>query len=278
MFSKFFKYEFKSVSKFGGPLLLAAVLLGVLLDVSIVLLFLPIVKQMPDQLMIVLSITGSIVLMVSILALVAISVVALVLLLKRYYDSTVTAEGYLTFTLPVTQSDIFLAKFLNAWIWSIFFGVVVIIDFIGVLLTLTAVGSISWPDWGQLFQEMMDALELSGILSIFEPWQWTSLIVCGVLIMLFAEPFSLMLWFTIITIASILVKKNRILVIIVLFYGWSFVSGIVMSVFQTILMYSGNPAIMTIVFEWLYLVAIIGLLIGGYFLNKHLLTKKLNLE
>ncbi|MBO4989182.1 MAG: hypothetical protein J6D37_02500 [Clostridia bacterium] len=278
MFSKFFKYEFKSVSKFGVPLLIAAILLGVLLDVSIVLLFLPLVMQIPDQLMIVMSIMGSIVLMVSILALVAISVVALVLLLKRYYDSTVTAEGYLTFTLPVTQSDIFLAKFLNAWIWSIFFGVVVIIDFIGVILTLTAVGNIPWPDWGQLFQEIIAEFESLGILSIFEPWQWTSFIVCGVLIMLLAEPLSLMLWFTIITIASILVKKNRILVMIVLFYGWSFVSGIVMSVFQTILMLSGNPALLTIVFEWLYLVAIIGLLIGGYFLNKHLLIKKLNLE
>ena len=41
------------------------------------------------------------------------------LLLYRFYTSTFTDEGYLTFTLPVKRSTILLSKTVNAVIWTI---------------------------------------------------------------------------------------------------------------------------------------------------------------
>lgn len=278
MFGKFFQYEFKTVSKFGVPLLIAEALLGLFIDFSIALVLLPLVKQMPEQMQMIMGITGPIFLILSILAIAAISVVALVLLLKRYYDSTMTAEGYLTFTLPVKQSDIFLAKLLNAWIWSLFFGLIVIIDLVGAVLTITFVGEINIQEWGKFFADLIAELDSSGILSLFSSWQWISIIVCAVLIVIVMTPTSLMIWFSVITFVSVLVKKNRIIIMIVVVYGLSFLSSILMSVWQTICMVSNDYVMMIMLSEWLYLVGCIALLVGGYFLNRHLLTNKLNLE
>lgn len=52
-----------------------------------------------------------------IVALIAISVMAFVLIIRRFYTNLFGSEGYLSFTLPVTAAEHFFSKVISALIW-----------------------------------------------------------------------------------------------------------------------------------------------------------------
>lgn len=53
-----------------------------------------------------------------VIALVAVNLIARIFLIVRYYKNLYTAEGYLTFTLPATTTEIISAKILTGILWN----------------------------------------------------------------------------------------------------------------------------------------------------------------
>ncbi|MCR4694437.1 MAG: hypothetical protein K5773_03825 [Pseudobutyrivibrio sp.] len=83
-----------------------------------------------------------------VLLLIAISVIAFALVVVRFYKTMFTAEGYLTFTLPVTPLQIITAKTLvsTIWILAINISTCISVGFVGLGLVI--------KDWDELMADL----------------------------------------------------------------------------------------------------------------------------
>lgn len=200
-------------------------------------------------------------LMVFVLA--ALVTVTTILILYRYYKNFFTDEGYLTFTLPVTRDQLLWSKIINAFIWEI-------ATFLAVTVCGTAILLILGSD---ILQEL-----ISGIGEIAEYLFTNSgvYVIEAVLLLAFSALGSLLLGYLCITIGSVVAKKQKLLASIGLYLLGSYiVSGITQIIFITVL------ATLTPTSLHLSLILLIlinaGLCAAYYFINRSLLTNKLNL-
>lgn len=275
MFSKLLKHEWKANAGLLGILSLCALgagLLGGLVLKGIIYM----AELAEKENVAALGITG----LSSLLVFIVVALVAYVLAVQfinlfRFYKNKFTDEGYLTFTLPVKTSHIFLSSYLVNLAWMV----------ISVLVLIVAVGLIVVLGLGENIKEFLDASgDTVGDLENFyasEPGydlynalNWVQ--------MLFSPLYSLMLMMTSITLGSVLAKKHKILATIGMYYCITTVIGIVESILgvvPTILLAYSNDN-----YYYYYCISLgIGLviqlaaLIGGYFLSVGLMKKKLNL-
>lgn len=116
MFKKLIKYDLKAVAKLwwiGVLVSVAAAVIGALL-----MRFSIYTTENPTDPFT--SVLGSFAMIASIFCILAIELAFLftvILVFVRFYKNFFTDEGYLTFTLPVKRSTLFLAKTVNASIW-----------------------------------------------------------------------------------------------------------------------------------------------------------------
>ena len=67
-----------------------------------------------DQISMAVSVIGSVLMFTYAIALIAINVICIVLIVRRFYTHLFGGEGYLTFTLPVSVEDHFFSKVISA--------------------------------------------------------------------------------------------------------------------------------------------------------------------
>ena len=136
MLGKLLKYDLKSVGKYWWMLMIAVLGLFGVGGAAFGIVQL-IGSHMYDQIVlendllgITLGLAQAFLTMTFIASLVGIGICSFavsVLIYIRYFKHLFTDEGYLTFTLPVSRGQIFNAKVLNSFIWSLLSSIVMLI-------------------------------------------------------------------------------------------------------------------------------------------------------
>lgn len=130
MLKKLFKHEFKATYRFYLP-----VYIGLAILTALACGFLTIVNHF-DVNELFLSIVLPLGAIVGVLAIVFAFICPYLFVCLRYYRSTATREGYLTFTLPATTNQLLITKFVVSLIWTLLtIGITLLAIF-----TLAAVG------------------------------------------------------------------------------------------------------------------------------------------
>lgn len=191
----------------------------------------------------------------------------------RFYKTRFTDEGYLTFTLPVKTSHIFLSSALHIIIWQLIASCVLLLSIgvvIGLGLPWENVDSVEMQqalsEFGAAFQYLWDASALKYYL-IFIPVS----LVCAVLLPMSA-----------IVIGSVLAKKYKLLAAIGILYAVSTLTGVftgMISVITSIIALNAEADIEVIMSITPLLSVILPAILAtcGYFLSINLMKNKLNL-
>ena len=283
MFSKLLKHEWKANWR-----LLSILSLAVIIAAVVGILALRVMVNYGDQLsesnsfLNLLLLPLGLLVFVSFLALVVYAAAVLFVLLFRFYKNKFTDEGYLTFTLPVTNHQIFLSSAVNMLIWSVISVVLAILLFVVMILIGTSTsGFINMelirdlqsikaflPEMAEAYSEILG--DSYGILTLIS--------------ILISPVYNVVLAMTCITLGAVLAKKHKILASIGIYYGSNTILGIISSVITTVpsLMFIGNDGLassdlyftLTMVAQLVIYAAVI---VGGYFLSTKLMKNKLNL-
>jgi hypothetical protein len=226
------------------------------------------------------------------LAMVAALVVSVIIVYWRTYTHFFTDEGYLTFTLPVKRSTLYLSKVLTATLVEV---VTVAIFILGICLILliappsTHDGQIinlaAFSGVGELFGSLF-----KGIFGL-EGGGWVIVwLIAAIPFLLMSQLYNSGLIFLCMTIGSVIAKKHKLLASIGIYYGFtavlSFVSqfaslflssGIVSVIFVAASggMTSAGLTVTAVILVADLIMACLAVLL--HFITVHLLEKKLNL-
>ena len=149
MLGKLLKHEFIATGRTLLPIYVGSVVLAGLLRVSME------VQQGSGTML-----SGLLGLMYSLL-LMAVIVVTIVIIIKRFWDNLLGEEGYLSLTLPVSATQHILAKSLAASVWTFLSAVVMVLSILIVVLngdTVVTINSI----WNSL-SPVLQSSELAGV-------------------------------------------------------------------------------------------------------------------
>ena len=191
-------------------------------------------------------------------------------LVYRFYKRCFTDEGYLTFTLPVSNHQILLSSIVNCIIGTLLVilaaALAAAIIFGMFLLAINSIQTILWADvwtaWNEVWQQLRDSfvknidqIALLGFSSIAS--------ALGSLICLMLS----------VTVGAMLARKYKILAAVGVYYGISMVESFVFSMVafsasttQNTTSLLAAPGIMSLLIA-----------VAGYFLMHWLTSRKLNL-
>lgn len=179
----------------------------------------------------------------------------------RYFKSLFTGEGYMTFSLPVTPGKLLVAKFLSALIVTVACSAEVILCFL-VALPQSAIGGI-WEGLTSLLPEIVQFYSEQPLLASEET-----------LLFLVSIPSGIIYLFLVASIGQ-LFNKHRVGLTILLYYGSSFVIGILFSLLLVPFVALAETSLHLIF--WLTIVLVTAFDVGGFFLIRYILNRKVNL-
>ncbi|MEA4894036.1 MAG: hypothetical protein VB064_02110 [Oscillospiraceae bacterium] len=231
---------------------------------------------------------------IMILAIIAASILVAFIIFQRFYKNLMCSEGYLTFTLPVTTSEILWSKLITAMLWTIISTVVIFISVNIFVLFGTGehsfVNTEAYREIGSFLHEAFSTIGGRLIWPILE----------ALLFALVSAVSSILHVYLALIIGGIVSQKHKILASI----GFYFVINIAVSILSTILSYFlGSNIIMTaesfngirwnahdalsaynIIFNavqpyyWTFLVFSVAVCAAFFILSRYFLKNKLNLE
>lgn len=197
------------------------------------------------------------------LSMIALLFAGTLLCLVRYFKSLFTGEGYMTFSLPVTPTKLLIAKFLSAFIVTcVCTAEIVLCVFIAL-------------PWGGMMGNLLEFLadSIAGLWGHYfnEPLYIAEM----VLIIIVSLPASLVYLFLVASIGQ-LFSKHRVGLTLLLYFGSSFALSMAYSILLVpLLMLTDllSPHFLI----WLAIVLIAGFDVGGFFLIRYILSRKVNL-
>lgn len=282
MFSKLFKYDFRSIKRFGIPalfIILGATVLGSLDIIGIINLISDLSKaEEPSGGSVVLIILGILFFYAVIFALLGAFLLVQVMVLVDFYKSLVSDEGYLTFTLPVKAKDIILSKATNSLAWNAILLLATIVSvFIMIIVLVFGIVTVA-PDLGQGGTTDTSGLGWNGNMTVY-----------AVILIIYAIVYfinSQILYFLAIFVGSILTRKHKALAAIGCVVGVNFIYGTVTGIISAISMvstgifggFSSDPIVGMNIGMGIFTAVLAGLTVLFFFLLKHLMENKLNLE
>ena len=274
MLRKLLKYDFASVFKLWWIAALSSVGLSLLAGGCINVI--NAARNLPT----VVDVSAKILLVLSIIGIIAFSVVSLVLVYVRFYKNLYTDEGYLTFTLPVRISEILNSKIILALVTLTVSGFVVCLD----IFTMYAIGL---PDIIFDIDNYDFIFEFLGELVKQFGWYLPVYIILGIVLGVLGALFTQLLLFACITFASLLTKRARVITAIGIYYG---VNSVLTFVMQMLAMFS-IPAVFDklglledSMFKWVFIIVLVCAVVFCfmccimlYILQYWMMDKKLNL-
>ena len=292
MLKKCLKYDVQSVIRIWW--ILAATMLGAALIAGLAFRGFTEALSHPDtdSVIEIIAIFGILGAGLCLLAMVAALVVSVIIVYWRTYTHFFTDEGYLTFTLPVKRSTLYLSKVLTATLVEV---VTVVIFILGICLILLiappstydgqiinpAAFSGAWEMFGSLFKGFF-GLEGGGWIIVW--------LIAAIPFLLMTQLYNSGLIFLCMTIGSVIAKKHKLLASIGIYYGFtavlSFVSqfaslflssGIISVIFVAASggMTSAGLTVTAVILVADLIMACLAVLL--HFITVHLLEKKLNL-
>ena len=216
MLKKCLKYDLQAVGRIWW--ILAASMAGAFMVAALAFRVLLETTQQPDPSggLIMLSIFGTLLAFLCIFAIFAAMTVSVILVYWRTYTHFYTDEGYLTFSLPVKRSTLYLSKVLTA---SIVEASMVILCILGVALMALVIppaenGALLNP---VAFQSLFEGIRL---LSELTGSGWLLAWVIAFLPLPFVcQLFTSGMTFLCLTVGSVIAKKHKLLAAIGIYYG-----------------------------------------------------------
>lgn len=204
-------------------------------------------------------------------AIVAISICAasaIFFLIYRFYKSRFTDEGYLTFTLPVTNHQLLLSSITNTTLNLLIVGVVTAVTVLLIfLLALSAVPDVAvWEELKQVWPEILAVLKQAAT----EDAGLLALMAFSGVASFFRQIIQLMLA---VTIGALIAKKHKLLAAVGVYYGIHMVVSFLTSMVSIYALNNNQPY----VFMGIQGIVSAALVAGGYFLMHYLTSRKLNL-
>ena len=285
MLTKLMKYDFRSIRRFGLPMII--ILIAVYIFGALNSVLMAIASQQlntPDAApiwVVIMLLTSLFQLLVSFVSSGA-AIAMQIIILVDFYQTLVTDQGYLTFTLPVRPSQILTSKLICGSLWSLIVTVITVVGLLGVELA-SAAGLANSLDVGltmdiiqTMFQELLSEVPFADMM-----------IMGTMLILLIPVSLvnSLLLYYMAIFFASVVSRKNRVVVAIGSIFGVNFLYGIIASiVIFVIFLFSGviaalaeSVTLMLELFLGLMLLILAGTTVLFFWLTKYMMEKKLNL-
>jgi len=225
---------------------------------------------------------------ISFIAIIAYGVIAAVSIISRFYTNLFTDEGYLTFTLPVKTGSIYDAKFLSGCVWMVITSVVEVL-----CLILLAMFAITFEELPGVISDISTGIRF--LLENTSPVHIVFFIIEFVLICILSLVYQIALLYLSVTIASIIAKKARFVVGTAFYFIANSIVSTVSSVLMVLVgvltltigtvgdpvdLFSNTADLVYWEFHGQFIVNILvfgGAFAAGYFVNKNLLKKKLNL-
>lgn len=203
----------------------------------------------------------------------------LVLAVSRYYKNLYTAEGYLSFTLPVTPTQHIFVKTATALLFDLFSIVAFALSFL--IISIGDLGVEVFRAIAYLADKYFDKLGVHGVFYIPEV----------LLLLLVASIFSLFIFYSCVTIGQ-LAKKNRVAASVGVYFGFYLIEQIIGTVMIIVVaivseydwwdrfvskILRGIKVYLHIGFIG-YTLILAAVAVALFFINRHIMTKKLNLE
>lgn len=202
-----------------------------------------------------------------------------VFVVVRFYKNMYTGEGYLTFTLPVTVSQHITVKLFVALLFQF-------LSIIGVLLSVAVI------TFGELFTEIIKAL--SYLIKMFTENMGYHLWLFAIeflVALVFLFIYEYMVYYTCISIGQ-LSRKNRIISAIGVYFAYYIITQIIGTIIVVLVTLLENSSIVENVIQFIerhhyataHIVACGAILFMSiisavlFFVNRSIMTKKLNLE
>lgn len=278
MFAKLLKHDFRSNALALSILSAAIVGMGIAAGFLVRLLIFYGADQFSDtniETVYTMIMSGSIIsLSFCMLGMIGCFAATFIILLIHFYRSRFTDRGYLTFTLPVKNHQIFMSAFLNIMIWLVIAFAALILGAAAATVIIT-VGTEYTPS---------DVIGFFWYADTELPAAYVAVNAVNTVV---SAIYAVVIAMTCITLASTWVKRNRILLAFGLCYGISQVVGILESTLSVFTLFGSEQ-------DWLYgdvttiynesivstvmILVRLGLIAGGYILSTHLTKKKLNLS
>lgn len=290
MLKKLFKYDFRSTKRIGIPLLFGVLGLTVIGSIA-VLVFVSAFKSMiymPEnadealQITTGLSMAGSMLFIYGVI--IGLSLVVAGMQIYCYIDffkSTVSDEAYLTFTLPVKAKDLILSKSLCAFLWTVIQTVAVLISG-AIMLSVCAIFA------GEEFGLILEELQYIGSSLGMESFASDIVLsyILGIIYAIINLANTIILVYTAIFFVSTVMRKHRVIGAIAgVVIANSIIGGITGIVQVIVGIIAGaigtlaqNPYISGNITTAIMIFVVGGMTVGLFFLLKHLMEKKLNLE
>lgn len=194
-------------------------------------------------------------------------------IIYRYYKNFFTDEGYLTLVIPATMEEQVGAKILSAVSWSFIAGLSLACGMFFAVGIPAIVGSIQSGTDSNFLLELLHYgfAEMGGANFV--------LFLLSALLTLIAQ---IIIFYTAITLGSLLMRKNKIIGSILFYLVVNFAVTTLRSLFSVITELALHSVSSSQTSETIsYIIAIVLNLIisfSGYFLITHLMNRKMNLE
>lgn len=166
-------------------------------------------------------------------AVIAFIIVTAILLLVRYYKNFFTDEGYLTFTLPVSRTKLYLSKLVNEIIWNAATGAVIILSVI-IILLIACMPESGEPVLVYFIKEIVPQIN-SYIALLDISSVWFVIWILEVLVLSFFSTVAFSVIFHLcITVGAIITRKAKVIVGLALYYGVNIVISTASSIISFI--------------------------------------------
>ena len=275
MLGKLLKHEFKATARTMLPMFGVVVLLSVLANLGF--------AQIADAENGALDILFGLFIFAFFLGLFTMGVMAMVVMIQRFYKNVLGDEGYLTLTLPVNVHEILWSKLIVSFVWFLATGL------IAIAAVFVAVFTLTYTEFGEMFRSMPSFSEMLRLFfdqSGVTPWQLTSFIL-QVLAMIILSSLTVCLHFYASMALGYSFSNNKLLLSVVFFIAISFFFSFVSSLLgifadglaMTVTVEAGSSVMATL--QELSLGSMIYTLIEGvvlYLLTTYCLKNRLNLS
>ena len=275
MLGKLLKHEFKATARTMLPMFGVVVLLSVLANLGF--------AQIADSENGALDILFGLFIFAFFLGLFTMGVMAMVVMIQRFYKNVLGDEGYLTLTLPVNVHEIVWSKLIVSFVWFLVTGL------IAMAAVFIAVFTLTYTELGEMFQNMPSFGEMMRM--FFEETGVTPLQLTGAIAqfaaMIILSSLTGCLHFYAAMALGHSFSNNKVLLSVVFFIAISFVFSFVSSLLgifveglaMTVTVEAGSSVMTTL--QELSLESMIYTLIEGvilYLLTTYCLKHRLNLS
>ena len=211
MLKKLLKYDLKAVFKYWWIAAISTLGLSVLGGFAVTVLRDTVSTEPEKKVPIILEILSSIALPLVYLGFIALGILTVIMIFARYYKNFFSDEGYLTFTLPVKKSELINSKVIMGVISSLATSFVVLVNII-IILVIGFFDNIIkpdfWKEFSEFFSEVFKALGVYTFVYVLEI----------ILVVFLANLLSTLFLYDCVAIASMLVKKAKVITAIGIYY------------------------------------------------------------